>query len=69
MGRTNPKIIVHAVNVEEIVAAVWNNVLTGNTYNIKISSGKRLRDIAANTIHTDPAVNGKQDASSSIPSK
>lgn len=53
-----------AEDLTNIVNAVWNEVLTGVTHNIKNSTGKRLRDLASNVVHTDtargPAVNGNQ---------
>ena len=52
------------VNKAVIAAEVWDELLTGETHNIKNSSGKRLRDLATNVVHTDtargPAANGNQ---------
>jgi len=36
-------------------ARFWNEVLTGATFNINNSSGKRLRDVASNVIRTNTA--------------
>lgn len=47
-----------------IAAAVWDEVLTGNTHNIQKSAGKLLRNLGNLVVHTDtaqgPAVNGNQ---------
>ena len=36
-------------------AAVWDEILTGNTHNIQNSAGKRLRTIASQVVHTGTA--------------
>ena len=38
-----------------IAAAVWDEILTGNTHNIQNSAGKRLRTIASQIVHTGTA--------------
>lgn len=56
--------VLDQTDLDNLAAAVWNEILTGATYNIKNSAGKRLRDLASNTIHFGNAqsggVNGNQ---------
>jgi hypothetical protein len=44
--------------VDEIVDAVWDEVLTGGTHNIQNSAGKRLREITNSVIHSGTAQAG-----------
>jgi len=64
---THPSAItVHKLirTTDQLVDDIWDEVLTGVTHNIKNSAAKRLRDIAANIVHTGtsqgPAINGNQ---------
>lgn len=51
-------------DLDNIADVVWDEILTGQLHNVQNSAGKRLRDIAAQAIHTDtaqgPAANGNQ---------
>lgn len=52
------------IKLAATVDAVWDEELTGMTHNIQNSSGKRLRDLSSQAIHTDTArgsaINGNQ---------
>jgi hypothetical protein len=56
--------ILDQTDLDNVADAVWDEILTGLSHNIQNSAGKRLRDIAAQALHTGtsqgPAVNGNQ---------
>ncbi len=51
-------------DLDNLADAVWDEILKGNTHNVKHSAAKRLRNISSQIIHTDiargPATNGNQ---------